>query len=603
MSHSRYGLPVRWGRLTTLAVAALLAALAVATTAQAASRPLSALAQGHDYRQGVVPLFVPGQARSHAAAAAGGNLSYGGGNFGVGVTTGTPHVYLILWGSQWGTQSTNAQGNATFSGDPKGVAPDLEAFFKGLGTGNETWSGVMTQYCEGIAAGSTSCPNSAPHVGYPTGGAFTAVWEDTSAAAPAQATQAQLGAEALKAAQHFGNTTTALNRNAQYFILSPNGTHPDGFPSTGFCAWHYFAGTTNKVAYTNMPYVPNAGLSCGADFVNPGAPGTIDGVTIVGGHEYAETITDQFPNGGWLDSAGAENGDKCAWIRSGQGAAQNITLSTGSFAVQSTWANDATGCEVSHAIFGQGNTVTVTGPGNQTTAVNTSVSLQIHATDSGGASLTYSATGLPAGLSINSSTGAITGTPTTAGSSAVQVTARDTTGASGSASFSWTITSASTCTPAQLLGNPGFETGSLAPWTATAGVLHASSVSEPSHSGNWDAIEGGHGTPTTDKLVQGVTLPSGCSSYKLSFWLHIDSTENPSTASDTMAVQLLVGTSVAATPATFSNQNAAAGYQQVTVDLSALAGTPVHLRFLGTETDSGGGTTRFVIDDVTLNVS
>ena len=32
-----------------------------------------------------------------------------------------------------------------------------------------------------------------------------------------------------------------------------------------------------------------------------------------------ETITDQFPNGGWLDGSGAENGDKCAWISLGPG--------------------------------------------------------------------------------------------------------------------------------------------------------------------------------------------------------------------------------------------------------------------------------------------
>jgi poly(hydroxyalkanoate) depolymerase family esterase len=87
----------------------------------------------------------------------------------------------------------------------------------------------------------------------------------------------------------------------------------------------------------------------------------------------------------------------------------------------------------------QGNTVTVTPPGNQTTTVNTAASLQIHATDSGGAALTYSATGLPAGLSINSSTGLISGTPTATGNSSVTVTAKDTTSASGSASFTWTV--------------------------------------------------------------------------------------------------------------------------------------------------------------------
>ena len=61
---------------------------------------------------------------------------------------------------------------------------------------------------------------------------------------------------------------------------------------------------------------------------------------------------------------------------------------------------------------GTGNTVTVTNPGSQSSTVGTAASLQIHATDSAsGQTLTYSASGLPAGLSINSSSGLISGTP------------------------------------------------------------------------------------------------------------------------------------------------------------------------------------------------
>ena len=91
---------------------------------------------------------------------------------------------------------------------------------------------------------------------------------------------------------------------------------------------------------------------------------------------------------------------------------------------------------------GGGNTVTVTNPGNQTGTVGTAASLQIHASDSAsGQTLSYSATGLPAGLSINSSTGLISGTPTTAATSNVTVKATDGTGASGSTSFTWTVSS------------------------------------------------------------------------------------------------------------------------------------------------------------------
>jgi O-glycosyl hydrolase len=92
---------------------------------------------------------------------------------------------------------------------------------------------------------------------------------------------------------------------------------------------------------------------------------------------------------------------------------------------------------------GAGNTVTVTSPGTQAGAAGTAASLQIHASDSAsGQTLSYSAIGLPAGLSISSSTGLISGTPTTAGTSTVTVTATDSTGASGSATFAWSIANA-----------------------------------------------------------------------------------------------------------------------------------------------------------------
>jgi subtilase family serine protease len=250
--------------------------------------------------------------------------------------------------------------------------------------------------------------------------------------------------------------------------------------------------------------------------------------------------------------------------------------------------------------FIKGNTITVTNPGHQTGTVGTAVSLQIHATDSAsGQTLTYSATGLPAGLSISSSTGLISGTPTAAATSSVTVTVRDTTSSAGSASFTWTVnpSGGGSCTPAQLLGNPGFETGSAAPWSSTAAVINKNGSGETARSGSWFAWLDGYGTTHTDTLSQTVTIPAACTHSTVSFWLHIDTAETTTTTQfDRLTVQAN-GTTLA----TFSNLNHNAGYAQHVYSLAAFAGQAVALKFTGTEDSSLQ--TSFVVDDTAVSTS
>jgi len=158
------------------------------------------------------------------------------------------------------------------------------------------------------------------------------------------------------------------------------------------------------------------------------------------------------------------------------------------------------------------------------------------------------------------------------------------------------------CPAAQLLGNPGFETGTAAPWSATSSVIN-DNTQEPPHSGSWDAWLDGYGHTHTDTLSQTVTLPAGCSSYNLSFWLHIDTAETTTTTKyDTLKVQVLNSSgTVLATLHTYSNLNHNTGYAKRSFSLNAYAGQKITLKFTGSEDYELQ--TSFVIDDTAINVS
>ncbi|WP_344444058.1 Ig domain-containing protein [Kitasatospora nipponensis] len=546
----------------------------------------------------------------HAAATGQQTLSYGGGVDGIGVQSGHSKVYLVFYGSQWGTQSTDANGNAKFSGDSAGAAGATQQMFKGIGTNGETWSADLTQWCDGpsVVAGATSCPANANFVPYQSGGVLSGVWYDNAAASPASATGHQLGVEAVNAAAHFGNTTAAANRDAYYIILSPHGTNPDDYqnPSTGYCAWHDWNGDTTltggaasssygDIAFSNQPYNIDQGANCGVGFVN--SPGTLDGWTMTLGHEWHEMMSDQNPAGGWTNHVsgssynGQENSDECAWLKPGTtGGAANVSFgSFGTYAEQASWSNDTNSCAISHAILTHGNAVTVTNPGNQSSTVNTAVSLQAQATDSAsGQTLTYSATGLPAGLSISAS-GLISGTVTTAGTSSTTVTAKDTTGATGSTTFTWTVSSVVT---GGGVTNGGFETGSLSGWTATGTT---SATAAAAHSGSYGALIGSANPTATSSASQTFTAPTGSSKVTFAY----DVTCNDTVQYDWATATLKDNTT--GTTATVLAKTCTLGAGWKTASGSITPGHSYTLTLTNVDDNYPGDATYTYYDDVTVS--
>ncbi|MFC9292847.1 M28 family peptidase [Streptomyces sp. NPDC057011] len=246
-----------------------------------------------------------------------------------------------------------------------------------------------------------------------------------------------------------------------------------------------------------------------------------------------------------------------------------------------------------------------TSPSAGTTAPGGSTSATVNTATVSGAAQTValSVSGAPAGVTATLSPSSVqsgssstlsvqVGASTVPGTYTLTVTGQGT--VTHSTTYTLTVTGSGGCTPRQLVANGGFESGS-SPWTATAGVITNQSGQVP-HGGSYMAWLNGYGSGHTDSASQSLAIPSGCSSYQLSFFLHIDTDETENVVYDKFTVS--VG---GQTLETFSNLNANSGYVQKTYNLAQFAGQTVTLKFNGVEDQSLQ--TSFVVDDVTVQVS
>lgn len=204
--------------------------------------------------------------------------------------------------------------------DPNAVQARLNSFVGAVG--GSAWLGTTKQYYQIVGSKKT-------HISNPSGN-FVGSWVDTTNAIPMQPTQGQIAQEAQRAATHFGKSGVQFS----VVVATEHGHNSVGF-GTQFCAYH---GNSGTLVYTNLPYMPDAGASCGANIINKGASGLLDGVTIVSGHELAEAQTDPQPPSGWSGNSG-EIGDICAWQN-----IQNTKFGTLTFPTQPLYSDKTGSC-------------------------------------------------------------------------------------------------------------------------------------------------------------------------------------------------------------------------------------------------------------------
>ncbi len=277
-----------------------LAAIAVAATVLSAAGIGAAAADqpGAEHFDQQRPDAVVAARGSGGPHASGGNLVDHG-----GPVLPAANLYAIWWGPASGFP-TDAQS---------GISSLLTGF------GGSQYLQIAQQYMRGSALTTN----------------FAKTWLDTSAP-PTKASTSTITGEISKVLTANGATP---DPNGIYLVFTST------FPNGGnYCAWHS-AASINGVSFAQA-YMPNTSGIAGCDpgnlyNANSYSEGTRSIANVLA-HEMMEAITDKLPAGStyaWIDSGGAEIGDKCAWQ-----FGNKVLVGSTYWQLQEEWSNAVSGC-------------------------------------------------------------------------------------------------------------------------------------------------------------------------------------------------------------------------------------------------------------------
>jgi PKD repeat protein len=287
-----------------------------------------------------------------------------------------------------------------------------------------------------------------------------------------------------------------------------------GFP--GFCAYH--SGYTRSgapVLYVNLPYPTQSVYSCLSGLAPNGSP-ALDSAVGMLSHEHNETMTDPWGTG-WIDPAGNEDGDLCAWTYgplsgSPSGARWNQVINGHHYALQEEFSNEdyaldpAAGCAASQAVPRAVASATTSSPTAGGPVAFSGAASSVANVPGGITSWAWSfGDGATGSGATPSHTYASEGTFT------VGLTVTDTDGFSASTTVSVSVRSAPSGTA------PTFTSGPP-PTTATVGVPYAATVTASGSPAPTYALVGAPTWLSVDPATGVVTgtPPSGTTSFSFS---------------------------------------------------------------------------------------